>query len=203
MSVQYTNRIGKSYTLCEGKTKTLKPRYFFTTQKKAKGEPLKHIPQGYEIYEHPENAQVFLRKIRPQMMTDNEKQLIEQLIKQMSSDKRYLADHKDQFITIYESSSNTADLKNLFAGLIETSPVKADVNTADLLNKLVDVATPGYTAILRFELVDVEERQFIAQRFCSRGAIDDWIHLAGSGKLDKLAKKYMERLGTEAFYEYP
>ena len=77
MAVQYTNRIGKTYYLREGKTKTGKQRYFFSTQQEGKGAPLEHVPDGYEIYEHPQNAQVFLRKKRPQLITDIEKHLVD------------------------------------------------------------------------------------------------------------------------------
>ncbi|HDH98756.1 MAG TPA: hypothetical protein ENF70_06465, partial [Deltaproteobacteria bacterium] len=63
MAVNYTNRTGKTYYLREGKTKSGKPRYFFSAQQQGKGEVVDRIPDGYEIYEHPENAQVFLRKI--------------------------------------------------------------------------------------------------------------------------------------------
>ena len=54
--VRYRNRKGKDYYLHVGKAGTGKPRYFFSTRK---DEPLAPVvPQGYEIYEHP-NAQVF------------------------------------------------------------------------------------------------------------------------------------------------
>ncbi len=69
MTVQYTNRTGKTYYLREGKTKTGKPRYFFSSQQTGKGEVVEHVPEGYEIYEHPENAQVFLRKKRPKIIS--------------------------------------------------------------------------------------------------------------------------------------
>ena len=36
---------------------------------------IEHVPEGYEIYEHPENARVFLRLKRPQIITDIEKHL--------------------------------------------------------------------------------------------------------------------------------
>ena len=59
MAVQYTNRITKTYYLREGKTKTGKPRYFFSTQQDGKGEAVEHIPKGYEIYEHPEKERLY------------------------------------------------------------------------------------------------------------------------------------------------
>ena len=49
MAVQYTNRVAKTYYLREGKTKTGKPRYFFSTQQDGKGNAFLDIPKGYEI----------------------------------------------------------------------------------------------------------------------------------------------------------
>ena len=63
MTVQYTNRKSKTYYLHEGKTKTGKAKYHFSMKKE--GKLIKKIPDGYEIYEHPTNAQVFLRKEQP------------------------------------------------------------------------------------------------------------------------------------------
>ncbi|MGO8748660.1 MAG: hypothetical protein ACLQNE_22040 [Thermoguttaceae bacterium] len=63
MSVEHINRKRQTYFLHEEKTKTGKSTYFFS--KDSKGDLLETIPEGYEIYEHP-NAQVFLRKITPQ-----------------------------------------------------------------------------------------------------------------------------------------
>ena len=60
MPVTYNNRKNKTYYLHEGKTKTGKTRYYLSM--KTNGQLVDEIPDGYEIYEHPSNAQVFLRK---------------------------------------------------------------------------------------------------------------------------------------------
>ena len=49
-----------------GNVKTGKPRYWFST--KAEGDLVDAMPEGHEIYENPD-AQVFLRKIVPQLVT--------------------------------------------------------------------------------------------------------------------------------------
>ena len=69
MPVKHINRKRQAYFLHAGKTKTGKPKYFFS--KDSEGDLLDTIPDGYEIYENP-NAQVFLRKITPQVITDEE-----------------------------------------------------------------------------------------------------------------------------------
>jgi hypothetical protein len=69
MAIEHINRKGKTYYLHEGKTKTGKPKYFFSM--KSEGNLVNKMPEGYEIYENP-NAQVFLRKIQPQIVTPEE-----------------------------------------------------------------------------------------------------------------------------------
>ena len=69
MPITHTNAKGQTFSLYQGTTKTGKPRYYFAM--KSEGTLAKTIPAGYEIYENP-NAQVFLRRIPPKIITDEE-----------------------------------------------------------------------------------------------------------------------------------
>ena len=69
MPVTHVNRYRDTYYLHAGKTKTGKPRYWFST--KADGDLVDAIPEGYEVYENPD-ARVYLRKIVPQLVTPAE-----------------------------------------------------------------------------------------------------------------------------------
>ena len=203
MTVQYTNRVGKTYNLLEGKTKKQKPRYFFSTKTHGKGEPVEHLPDGYEIYEHPENAQVFLRKKLPKLITDKEKQLVEKSLAKLQRSKLYIVDCKNEYITIYESNIDVDNFKNILGNFLEGVPLRPGVDSEDAMNLLLMTADRNYTAMLRFELVDKEERTFTAERFCFRGSIDDWIFLDGPDTLEKLIKRNVKLLGTEAFFDSP
>ncbi len=203
MTVQYTNRTGKTYYLREGKTKTGKPRYFFSSQQNGKGEVVEHVPEGYEIYEHPENAQVFLRKKRPKIITDIEKHLVEKHLKQLTRSKRYRVDCKDDCITIYESDADIGELKGVLGDLLKHTPLRSGVTADEAMNTIVGAADQHYTAMLRFRLVDKERRTFVAERFCFRGAIDDWIFLGGPDDLKKLSGRYITLLGTDKFFDSP
>ncbi len=68
------NDKGQTYYLHQGVTKTGKPKYHFAM--KSEGNLVDVTPEGFEIYENP-NAQVFLRRIPPKMITDEERQLAE------------------------------------------------------------------------------------------------------------------------------
>ena len=65
----YTNRKGRTYYLCQGVTKTGKPRYYFT--QKPKDKVLEHIPEGYRISESV-NGRVSLVKDRPMQILSEE-----------------------------------------------------------------------------------------------------------------------------------
>ncbi len=203
MAVQYTNRIEKTYYLRVGRSKTGKPRYFFSAQQTGKGEAVEQLPQGYEIYEHPENAQVFLRKKRPQLITDIEKHLVEKSAKTLTRSKRYRVDYKDEYITVYESNVDIGNLKSIFGGLMKHTPLRPGITVDDAMSTLVSVSDQHYTAMLRYRLVDRERRMFTAERFCFRGSIDDWIHLGGPDDLKSLVTRYMKLLGTDEFFDTP
>ena len=90
MPVTYKNRRGKIYYLHKGKTKTGKSKYHFSF--KNKGELVDEVPDGYEIYEHPPNGQVLLRKKLPRFITDIESHMIEKELKKIEGARRYLFD---------------------------------------------------------------------------------------------------------------
>ena len=92
MPVQHINKKGQTFYLHQGITKTGKPKYFFSMKvEETLGDK---IPEGFEIYENP-NAQVFLRKIQPKIITDEEIRLVERGIKQYSKLKYYQIDVKN------------------------------------------------------------------------------------------------------------
>ena len=58
-----------------------------------------------------------------------------------------------------------------------------------------------YAPMLLFTLVDAQRRTFVTQRYCFRGAIDDWIEIGTPGKLATLVKKYVRHLGKESYFD--
>ncbi len=57
-----------------------------------------------------------------------------------------------------------------------------------------------YSPMLTFILNDKESRLFTIQRYCFRGAIDDWIDV-DHGTLAKLVRNYAKHLGQESYFE--
>jgi hypothetical protein len=99
MVVTCVNRKRQTYFLHEGKTKTGKPKFFFS--KDSEGTLLDAIPEGYEIYENP-NAQVFLRRKIPQLVTDEEIAVVKAGLRQYASNQNCIVDVKGNQIVIYE-----------------------------------------------------------------------------------------------------
>ena len=201
MTLQYTNRVGKTYYLSEGKTKSGKPQYYFSL--KEKENSVDKIPEGYEIYEHPENSQVFMRKIRPRLITELEEQFVKNQVKALQRTHRYRIDCKDKYITIYESSVEVENTQEIFGDLFERMGFPAGMSMKNTMEGITNIMDKNYTAMLRFCLEDKEKRLFSVERFCFRGALDKWIYLGASENFRELVKQYVNILGTDKFFESP
>ena len=189
MAIEYTNRRGRKHYLHEGKTKTGKPKYFFSM--KLGGNPINTIPTGYEIYESP-NAQVFLRKLPLQIVTPNEIEIVREGVKKYAEVEYFLIDAKDKHIIVYLCDQNVKELMELasFAHGKNTDQARSVV-----------AQNLSYTPMMQFVLNNAETREFTVQRWCFRGSVDDWISLDHSPNLSELVKTYGSHLGKESFYD--
>jgi hypothetical protein len=97
--VKYTNHKGEIYYLHKGTGKKGGSKYSFS--KKEVGTPVKSIPKGYEIYEDP-NGRVFLRKIVPKKISEEEVSVVENSIRQYAKLRDYKIDVKGKAITPIE-----------------------------------------------------------------------------------------------------
>jgi hypothetical protein len=149
MPIQYINRKEQVYYLHQGTTKTGKPKYFFSM--KAEGNILEAIPEGYEIYENP-NAQVFLRKIQPKIITDEERMIVESGMKKFSRLQDYQIDIKQEIITIYTPNQNVNLLSELFSYSLGNKLKEAET----ILKRSI-----SYSPMLQFVLIDEPKRIFI------------------------------------------
>src|SRR5262245_24448333 len=109
--ITYTNAKGKTYYLHQGTTKTGKPKYHFSMQ--SNGALAESIPEGFEIYENP-NAQVFLRRIPPKIITDEERQIVEDGMRKYASAQDYKIDVKGNAIVVYTADQDIETLAGLF-----------------------------------------------------------------------------------------
>ena len=189
MTVTHTNRKGKTYYLYQGKTKTGKPKYFFA--QRDEGELVETIPAGYEIYENP-NAQVFLRRKRDPIITEEEVTTVEAGMRQYCRLERFIIDVKKNAIIIYTPDQDVDLLVDTFDSLRTPGRPSAKAVVEKFLT---------YSPMLRFVLVDKEQRLFETQRYNFLGSIDDWMTIDFKGTLPKLVKTYVQHLGEDSFYE--
>ncbi|MBW4458123.1 MAG: hypothetical protein KME55_39000 [Nostoc indistinguendum CM1-VF10] len=189
MPIKYDNRKGQTYYLYQGITKTGKPKYFFSM--KSEGHLVETMPDGYEIYENP-NAQVFLRKVQPKIISDEERAIVEGGIKRFSSLQNYQIDIKKEIITVYTADQDV----NLLSELLNFSG-RNDMTEAKTKLRL----SISYSPMLRFVLIDRVKRTFLTQRYCFLGRIDDWIEIGTQGNLQGLVENYVKHLGQESFFE--
>jgi len=197
MSITYTNRKGRKYYLCQGVTKTGKPRYYFSREQK--GEPVNEIPDGFEITESV-NGIVSLSRIRPKLLLESEIELVESALEKHPETKRYRLDVKSKVITIYEQvGPDFQDLAMKFRETFGLSSAMTD-DFRQAIEKEQKVYTQ-YTPIMKFILSDEEKRLFRAQRMCYLGSIDDWIDIEYNETIDELASTLIPTLGTDEFFE--
>lgn len=189
MTIEHVNRRGDRYYLHEGKTKKGNAKYFFS--QKREGTLAESIPAGYEIYENP-NSQVFLRKIPPKVITDEEVATVEQGVRELAELTSFIIDVKGEDIVVHLPDQSAAALAEIFtsfglpAGGVRLRELERFVN---------------YAPMMRFTLADTRARRFTVARWCFRGSIDGWFPLRGYGGLQGLVEKYCPHLGQESFYE--
>ena len=58
-----------------------------------------------------------------------------------------------------------------------------------------------YSADLRFTIHDVDQRTYVAERYCYRSSVEGWIQIDGPAPLELLARKLAPHLGKGSFYE--
>lgn len=192
MPITYTSHKGFTYTLCQGTTKTGKPRYYFSRE--PKGEPVEEIPEGYTITESV-NGIVSLSKERPSQLRPEEIEAVNVVLARHSLKRKYRVGLKANRIDIYELVG--PDSQDISA-MLKKDGLLGDYTPEHLRHAIDDYAQ--FTPVMRFTLIDAEQRTFGAERMCYRGSIDGFIDI-DSGTISVLAKRLIPKLGTEQFFE--
>ncbi|NUM34039.1 MAG: hypothetical protein HUU50_05825 [Candidatus Brocadiae bacterium] len=189
--MEYKNRKGDTYYLHQGETKTGKLRYYFSREQSAVSVD---IPDGYEIYENP-NAQVFLRKKLPKVITESELAIVSQGVREYA--QRFKVEIKKNTIVVFQPNQSLTGFEEILSRIPLLNLFEYQKKEA---MEIFDRSTT-YSPIMRFVLVDEETREFRVERWCFRGSIDDWICLAVSQDLSRLVKQYCQHLGKDSFYD--
>ncbi len=183
MPIEYTNRPGKVFYLQKTVNKKGVERFLFS--QKSIGPLLDNIPNGYEIYEHPNN-QVYLRKIPQKIITDKEKMIVEKGVQKYSDIPRFLVDIRKYEMVVHINNDDFSFLKSTF-------------NDHFSVQRAESLLGHNYKEIMKLTLIDKKEREFKLERMCYRGMVD-WIYVDKSSDLEGLTKKYFPHLGKESYY---
>lgn len=179
----YTNRKGQTYYLKVAVTKTGTPRYYAATDPK-KGKNGETMPAGYTFHENV-NGVVSVGKPKATPITEAEIALIKSAIRKLKVDCRF--EIKGKRIVLYTTDDpNFPTLAKLLGSARAEDHKKQHVL---------------YQPMLRFSLIQKDERLFQAERMCFRGE-PDWIWIAEPGPLKRLAQKIIPLLDDkEALFE--
>jgi hypothetical protein len=189
--ITYTNAKEQTYFLHRACTKLGKPKYYFSM--KQDGHLADFIPEGFEIYENP-NAQVFLRRIPPKLITDEERQIVADGMRTYASVPDYKIEVQGKAIVIYPADQDRDALARIFQDYASSPEERARI--MKVLRQ-----TLHYSPLLQFLLTDEKRRLFSAQRFCFRGAIEDWLGIGSLDTLTNLVRTYVKHLGKESYFE--
>jgi hypothetical protein len=189
MAVEYTNRKGQTYYLHSGTTKTGRRHYYMSMTSPA--QPVDALTDGYEIWEEPSDAQVYVRKIKPTLVAPEELELVKKLARKLAKTPHVIVEVEKNDIVVYagDADEESRFLDRLGAGDREAARRQLEQDQR-------------YHRMFRFELLDGTRRNFSASRWCFLGSIDNWhMLMGGSGPLEELAARYLPHLGDESFFE--
>lgn len=192
MSYRHTNRRGDVYYI---QAKERAGKISYSAVRKPTGKLVDQLPEGYEIYELPENAQVFVRKIKPTNILPIERQLLESSICKLAKLEHFIVDMEADSLTVYVTDAEPDASLSILRSM---APMTAD--QARSMREFM-VSRAKYDKMMRFTLIDADKRQFNVERWCFSGSIDNWYFLEGGAPLTTLAEKYVRHLGQESFFE--
>ncbi|MAT40801.1 MAG: hypothetical protein CL609_00555 [Anaerolineaceae bacterium] len=188
--ITYTNRKGKTYYLCSTVTKTGKQRYIFEVE--PKGEPVEEVPEGYEIKENV-NGQVSLAKIVPQIILPEERAYVEKAINQHPKKILYRVDVKKNEIVVYESSISDVDfLADMLAGI-------SGMSKGSVVSTIMENAS--FFPMLKFTLIDKQERLFQTKRIDPHYPDDHWVEIAALDTIQRLTDWIIPIMDDDEFFE--
>jgi hypothetical protein len=187
-SIHYTNCKGKTYYLHAATTKTGKTRYVMT---RTAENALTRLPEGYVITESV-NGQVSVGRIQPRLITELEEARVKSELEKLGLINYRIA-VKRAYITIYEPLNHEDDYSSVFE----------QMNVFPIMMKKIlakRLAKGPFEPVMRFCIIDKEERLFDVERMTYRG-YGGWRSLHASGTLPELIQRYLKHLGKDSFFD--
>jgi hypothetical protein len=192
MAYTHTNRRGEVYFI---QAKARAGKIAYSAARTPAGNTVDRVPDGYEIYERPENAQVFVRKIRPTHIVPAETQSVKTAIRRLAKLEHFIVEAEQASIVIYLSDAEPDLSIELMRAIAPMTVDQAQSMRERMIRR------SRYEKIMRFVLTNKVERTFTAERWCFRGRIDNWHYVAGGKMLPELVERYVPHLGQDSFFD--
>ncbi|MEQ1906636.1 MAG: hypothetical protein ABL888_20795, partial [Pirellulaceae bacterium] len=188
--MDYVNCRGTRYYVFEGKTKSGKPKYYASRKNQSDcGVLVDSLPGDFEVYEDLASHVVIVRRRKATKIVPAEAELVQKLANELSQYSTTKVQIDGNFIVVHTPDRDPEAVASTMAAIFGVSMSGNDWT----------LGNTRYTAVLRFKLCDIENRKYSAQRFCFRGAIDDWVPISDNQSLETLARKYLPLLGDDLF----
>lgn len=181
MLLEYTNRRNEKHYLRAATTAKGKTRYYIIKNlaKFAQSELLSTMPDDYEFYEFPDNAQVAIRKKIHPIFSLQEKEVVSNVMKKHDAINDFIIDLTEHALVIH-----TADM------IREHFPDTSE----DFF-----IQCQSYPAQMLFTK---KENQYTVHRFCHLSRHYGWIPLETSADLYALASKFTYHIGRESLLQF-
>ncbi|RPI79538.1 MAG: hypothetical protein EHM42_12710 [Planctomycetaceae bacterium] len=127
-------------------------------------------------------------------MTAAEREFVLMACREITGSRAVIVDLERDSIIVYFAERNEGNIDKLLSVL--------GVSRAVLDRPEISGVLDGhYEKLLRFNLVNEQRRLYSVDRWCFRGAIDNWFPISGPGPLDQQVRAYARHLGKESFFD--
>jgi hypothetical protein len=181
MILEYINRKREPHYFIAKTTKNGNERFYIVKDKAkyAKSDLLVDIPDGFEIYEYPEDGRVVLRKRLKSTITSDEIEIVNDEMKNHLTVKDYLIDKTENAISVY-------------LGHLDREDGWGDEEQF--------LKIQSYNYILRFE--KTADDKYKAQRFCHLSNYYGWITMETNDNLEYLVEKFCFHIDKESLLQF-
>ena len=181
MIVSYRNRKGDIYYLHRTVTSRGKLRYYFAKYPKA--NPVYRVPDGYEIYEHP-NGQVFLRKKGPNAFSRNQIIGIRKFCDRFLGPSNYILNIHGNTLVIYIATIRTEEQEGTLVIAVRHSRTEIDSF----------IPTDIYAPVFRLsQSMQRGRKKYTIEKYYEDELPKRWVVMESSIDLAALVKRYLQK----------
>ncbi len=191
MPYTYTNRQGKTYCIRAAETKKGGVRYYLTASDNFP-DLIGEVPTGFEVVELPEDARVVIRKRVPVLVTQEEKEIVQDAIEEFSGVKDFFIHAERDTLFVYHSQFNDTGGQGQ-----NLTREEAKAGWGDDIEKWMQFNTS-----LKFVLADKTKRLFQAERVVFINLFqNDFYPIGQPGSIEDVAREFGQHLGRPSFFD--